>query len=217
MPKQPERVVLEDISEDWLEKNIVKHDGKLYTAFREVVDVLVGLVGFLILLLLLPLLFIAIKIDSKGSILFYQERIGKNKRKFFLYKLRTMYQEGDGQMVLWREKNRDSITRVGKFLRRTHLDELPQCINLLRGEVSFVGPRAEWSKLGELFEKEIPFYQYRYLVKPGIIGWAQINMAPSRSVEEAKKKFEFDLYYIVHRSISLDVEIILKSFKLFRW
>jgi len=216
MPKLTDRIILEDISEDWISRNIKKEDSKTYIFLKEFIDIFFGLAGFFFFLFLFPILSIAIKADSKGAILFSQERIGKNKKKFILYKLRTMSVDGENK-ELWREKNINNITRIGKFLRRTHLDELPQSINLLRGEVSFVGPRAEWSTLSELFEKEIPFYQYRYLVKPGIIGWAQINFPPSRSVEEAKKKFEFDLYYIKKRSFLLDLEIILKSFQLFRW
>ena len=117
----------------------------------------------------------------------------------------------------WREKDAGSITRVGKFLRRTHLDELPQAINILKGDISFVGPRAEWVEFAKVFEKEIPFYKYRYLVKPGLIGWAQINYPPSKSLDEAREKFEYDLYYIKNQSILLDLEIIIKSPKLFLW
>jgi lipopolysaccharide/colanic/teichoic acid biosynthesis glycosyltransferase len=121
------------------------------------------------------------------------------------------------EQKLWREKDRSNITWVGKILRRSHLDELPQAINLLKGDLSFVGPRAEWVELAKIFEKEIKFYKYRYLVKPGLIGWAQINFPPSRTVDEAREKFEYDLYYIKNHSLLLDSEIIFKSLKLFVW
>ena len=210
-------IALETVSEAWIVKNIVIHDSKIYSFFKNCIDTFFGLVGFFIFLIFLPIISLLIKIDSKGNVLFFQERMGRNKKKFFLYKFRTMVTEKQGSDEVWREKNRNNITFIGKLLRRTHLDELPQAINILRGEISFVGPRAEWSKLANEFEQQIPFYTYRYLVKPGIIGWAQINFPPSQSLEEAKKKFEFDLYYIKNRSILLDLEIMVKSFKLFRW
>ncbi len=102
-------------------------------------------------------------------------------------------------------------------MRRLHIDELPQAWSMLKGDISFVGPRPEWIELATTFEREIPFYRHRYIVKPGIIGWAQINFPPSRSLDEAKEKFEYDLYYIKNRSLLLDIEIMLKAVKLFFW
>ena len=116
---------------------------------------------------------------------------------------------------IWREKDSSCITRVGKFLRATHIDELPQSWSIIKGDLSFVGPRPEWIEMAKKFEQEIPFYRQRYLVKPGIIGWAQINFPASRSVKEATEKFEYDLYYIKNQSLLLDAEIILKAVKLF--
>ena len=106
---------------------------------------------------------------------------------------------------------------IGKILRKLHLDELPQAWNIFKGELSFVGPRTEWIEFAKIFEKEIPFYKQRYLVKPGLFGWAQINFPASKSVDEAKEKFEYDLYYIKNHSLLLDLEIILKTIKLFLW
>ena len=115
---------------------------------------------------------------------------------------------------VWREKNINQITKVGKFLRQTHLDELPQAWNILKGDISIVGPRPEWIKIGEIFEKEIPFYSQRYLVKPGITGWAQLHFPASLSVKEATEKFQYDLYYIKNRSLIKDIGIILKTINL---
>ena len=126
-----------------------------------------------------------------------------------------MQENSNQDKEVWREKNGGNVTRVGKILRQLHLDELPQSINILRGDISFVGPRAEWIELAKVFEKEIPFYKQRYLVKPGLIGWAQINYKASKSVEEAQEKFEYDLYYIKNHSILLDLEIFLKAARLF--
>ena len=126
-----------------------------------------------------------------------------------------MAEDGTEYKNFWREKNKENITRAGLFLRATHLDELPQAINLLKRDLSFIGPRPEWSKLAEVFESEIPYYKTRYVVMPGIMGWAQINYPASRSILEAKEKFEYDLYYIKNQSFLLDLEIILKCFRLF--
>jgi lipopolysaccharide/colanic/teichoic acid biosynthesis glycosyltransferase len=112
---------------------------------------------------------------------------------------------------LWREKDKSEITAVGRFLRKFHLDELPQLINILKGDISFVGPRPEWVRLAEIFEKEIPFYSLRYLLRPGLTGWAQLNFPASSSVAEAKEKFKYDLYYIENHSFFFDLEIILKT------
>lgn len=212
---ESKKISLDSINEGWLEKNISKKDNKFYLLLKRIIDVIFGLIGFIFFVIFFPFIAIAIKIDSKGSIIYKQERVGKNGKVFVLYKFRTMHDSTDKKA--WREKDKNNITRVGKILRRSHLDELPQAMNLLRGDLSFVGPRAEWVELGKVFEKEIPFYKQRYLVKPGVIGWAQINFPPSKSLDEAKEKFEYDLYYIKNRCILLDLEIILKSPKLFAW
>ena len=114
----------------------------------------------------------------------------------------------------WREKDPGQITRVGKILRKYYLDEIPQFFHILKGDISFVGPRPEWIELAKIFEKEIPFYSLRYLAKPGFTGWAQLNFPPSTSIQEAKEKFQYDLYYIKNRSFFLDLEIILKTIRL---
>ena len=114
----------------------------------------------------------------------------------------------------WREKDEKQVTSIGKFLRSFYLDELPQFFNILKGDISFVGPRPEWVKLAEMFEKEIPFYSFRYIIRPGLTGWAQLNFPASTSVQEAKEKFQYDLYYIKNRSFFFDLAIILKTFRL---
>lgn len=205
------------ISEEWILKNITLKDNFSYAVSKKITDVFFAIVGLIFLVIIFLPIAVFIKVDSRGNIFFKQERIGKNGKKFFLYKFRTMYEKDERQLDLWREKDGSNITRAGRMLRRSHLDELLQVVNLILGDVSFVGPRPEWSELVQLFEKEIPFYNYRYLVKPGITGWAQINFPPSQSVRQAKEKFEYDLYYIKNRSFLFDLQIILKSFKLFYW
>ena len=209
------KIILENINEDWIENNILKEENKFYLFVKRIIDLFFGSIGIILFIIFLPFLALAIKLDSKGNIIFKQERVGKNGKIFMLYKFRTMCEVKDQKA--WREKEGCSVTRVGKILRRSHVDELPQAINILKGDVSFVGPRAEWVELAKIFEKEIKFYKYRYLVQPGLIGWAQVNFPPSKSVEEAREKFEYDLFYIKNHSILLDLEIIFKSPKLFAW
>jgi len=177
-------------------------------------DVLFSFAGLLITAILFPFIALAIKIDSPGSVFYTQERIGKDRKNLTLYKFRTMKVSGDQDKKLWREKDPGQITRVGRILRRIHLDEFPQFWSILKGDLSFVGPRPEWVELAKIFEKEIPFYSQRYLVRPGFTGWAQLNFPPSTSVEEAKEKFQYDLYYIKNRSFFLDLGIILKTIRI---
>ena len=145
---------------------------------------------------------------SRGPIIFKQERVGKNDRSFTLYKFRTMIEVHNGP--LWTCEDADRITFIGKFLRHTHLDELPQLFNVIRDDISFIGPRPERTKLAKMYE-QIPYYEIRHIIKPGIVGWAQLNYKPSASIDEAKKKFQFDLYYIKNRSFVLDLFILLKT------
>ncbi len=215
--KIEKKIRLQNINKEWLANNLAEKDNFGYLLFKILTDIFFGFFGLVFFILLLPVLAILIKFDSPGGVIFKQERVGKNGKKFLLYKFRTMHQDENKNSNLWREKDKQSITRTGRFLRRLHLDELPQALNLLKGEISFIGPRAEWSKLSEIFEAKIPFYAFRYLVRPGVIGWAQINFPPSRSLKEAQEKFEYDLYYIKNRSLLLDLEIILKAVKLFSW
>ena len=124
-----------------------------------------------------------------------------------------MYESPECKVVPGREEDKNEITRVGRFLRKTHLDELPQFYNILKRDISFVGPRPESVVLAEKFEKDIPFYKLRYLVCPGLTGWAQISYPPSMSIKEAEEKFKYDLYYIKNRSLFFDFTIILKTIR----
>ncbi|HOL90305.1 MAG TPA: exopolysaccharide biosynthesis polyprenyl glycosylphosphotransferase [Candidatus Pacearchaeota archaeon] len=210
-----QKILIEFIDNDWVLDNILKPDKKIEEFTKRCFDILFSFIGFLIFLVLLPFVALIIKIDSDGPVFFNQRRVGKNRKIFTLYKFRTMKTSKDEKEKLWREKDEKEITRVGKFLRRFHLDELPQFLNILKGDLSFVGPRPEWEKLDEIFIKEIPFYSLRYLVKPGFTGWAQLKFPPSTSVKEAKEKFKYDLYYIKNRNFFMDLGIILKTIQLF--
>ena len=179
---------------------------------KRLVDIIGGLGGMLILCLIYPWVAIAILIESKRPIIFTQARLGQGGRPFTVVKFRTMHQdaEADGQ-AQWAKRGDPRMTRVGRFLRRIHLDEFPQFWNVLRGELSLVGPRPERPVLVAELEKQIPFYRARLLVKPGITGWAQVNYGKGASIEGSAEKLEYDLYYIKHRGLIMDIWIILRT------
>jgi exopolysaccharide biosynthesis polyprenyl glycosylphosphotransferase len=196
------------INEYWFLENVNYQAKRFYGFVKRLFDIFFGLSMLILFLATWPFLAIAIKLTSHGSLLFIQERVGQNGSIFKVYKYRTMV---NGRGDTWTQNKDPRITTVGKFLRRSRLDELPQCINLLQGNMSLVGPRPEQVHIVEMLKKEIPFFDERHLVKPGLTGWAQLNIYAS-SLEETKVKLQYDLYYIKNQSIFLDLEIILKTF-----
>lgn len=208
------RVPIFLLEDDWILRSFVDHARSTsgYDTLKRIVDILVASVGFLCLLLLTPLIALLIMLDGGFPILFKQERVGISGKPFELLKFRTMRQdaEEDGKPRLAVE-NDERVTKVGKFLRMSHLDELPQFINVLKGDISMVGPRAERPEFVDQLQQEIPFYRARLFVKPGVTGWAQINYRYASNVEESAIKLEYDLYYIKHRNIWLDITIILRT------
>ena len=179
---------------------------------KRVVDILFAAILGLVGLILLPILAIIIKLDSKGPLIYKQKRVGLTGKVFKVYKLRTMRQdaEKDGQAV-WAKKGDARVTKVGKFIRKTRLDEIPQFWNILMGNMSFVGPRPERPEFVDQLKEEILFYNERHLVKPGLTGWAQINYPYGASVEDAREKLSYDLFYIKNQSLAMDISIILKT------
>jgi lipopolysaccharide/colanic/teichoic acid biosynthesis glycosyltransferase len=184
----------------------------MYELFKRLMDIAGGLLGVTIFALTFPFTAIAIVLESGFPIFYSQERLGKGGRVFRIYKYRSMFQdaEADGE-VKAATLNDPRITRVGNFLRRSRLDEMPQFLSVLTGEMSLVGPRAERPQLVASFQKKIPFYRARLLVKPGLTGWAQINYGYVVSVTETVIKIEYDLYYIKHRTIAMDFNIVLRT------
>jgi len=152
---------------------------------------------------------LAIWVDDRGPVLFRQTRIGKNREPFRLFKFRTM-RPNDGKDA-YTQVGDMRITRIGKFLRASRLDELPQMLNVLLGDMSLIGPRAEWDKLVDHYEEKIPCYHFRHLVKPGITGWAQVNYPYGANLDDTLRKLEYDLYYIRHFSFLIDAAIVLKT------
>jgi lipopolysaccharide/colanic/teichoic acid biosynthesis glycosyltransferase len=208
------RVPIRLLEADWILRSFVDENQKsgFYEAGKRLLDLLGGIIGVVFFLLVLPFISLAIFIDSGRPIFYSQMRAGRGAQPYTIFKFRTMRQdaEADGRPQ-WAREDDKRATRVGRFLRKTHLDELPQFINVLRGEMSLVGPRAERPELIELFQRHVPFYRARLLVKPGITGWAQINYGYASTIEETVVKLEYDLYYIKHRNLLLDFVILLRT------
>jgi exopolysaccharide biosynthesis polyprenyl glycosylphosphotransferase len=161
------------------------------------------------------LIAILIKLDSHGPIFYKQERVGLNGKHFLVYKFRSMRQDAEALSgPTWAETSDSRVTRVGRLLRKLRLDELPQFINILRGDMSLVGPRPERPHFVSLLKEEIPFYDLRHSIRPGITGWAQVSAGYGSSVEESQEKLEYDLFYILNRSLVLDTLIVIKTIKI---
>lgn len=170
-----------------------------------------------ILIFAIPIMIISsiiIKLESKGPIIYSQERIGQNNEEFKIYKFRSMRSDSEKDGPKWASENDNRITKFGNIMRKTRIDELPQLYNVLRGDMSFVGPRPERQFFINQLEKDIPFYNLRHTVKPGITGWAQTNYPYGASVEDSYRKLQYDLYYIKNYSILLDILIILDTVKI---
>ena len=168
------------------------------------------------LILSLPLcLFVvlAIKLDSSGPVFYRQDRVGQDGKTFTMLKFRSMRNDAEENGPKWAAINDDRITKVGRFIRKYRLDEIPQMINVLKGDMSFIGPRPERPIFVDKFAREIPYYPQRHVVKPGISGWAQIRYPYGASKEDALEKLKYDLYYIRHFSIFFDISIILETGK----
>ncbi len=208
------RVPVEHLESDWVIRSFVDQVRVrgTYELAKRLMDIVGGLVGSLIFLLIFPFVALAIVLETGFPIFYSQTRLGKGGTVFKIYKFRTMKQnaEADGEAKLATE-NDPRVTRVGNFLRKTRLDEMPQFVSVVRGEMSLVGPRAERPELVAEYQKKIPFYRARLLVKPGLTGWAQINYGYFASIKEMSVKLEYDLYYIKHRTLNLDITIVLRT------
>ena len=203
-------IPLNDLDEGWFIEHSIGED-KFYDRLKRFIELILASALFLILLPLMALAALLVIITSSGPALFTQPRTGLNWREFVILKFRTMRNNAAGPN--WTLENDPRITGLGKLLRHTHLDELPQLINVIKGEVSFVGPRPERPELSGLYDRDVPYYHIRQRVLPGITGWAQINYRPSASVEDAAVKFEYDLYYLKNRSLMLDLSILFRTIK----
>jgi exopolysaccharide biosynthesis polyprenyl glycosylphosphotransferase len=208
------RIPVKSIDEQWFLQHLQVSAQTSYRFFKRIID-LCGAV--LLLALTFPIWFaiaIAIKLEDGGPVIYTQKRVGQHGTPFSILKFRTMRTDAELYGAQWASKMDSRVTRVGDILRRTHLDELPQMINVLKGELSLVGPRPERPEFVHKLETEIPHYHARHFIKPGFTGWAQIKFRYARSVLDSQKKFEYDLYYMKNRSLILDVLILLKTVQL---
>lgn len=208
------RIPVEHIGSQWYVA--LPFDQRSFNAFnallKRTLDLIGGICFLLIFLFALPFVALAIKIDSHGSIFYEQERMGLHGQRFTVLKFRSMVRdaERDGK-AQWAVKNDARVTRVGRILRKTRLDELPQVINVLRGEMSLVGPRPERPQFIDKLQKQIPFYRTRLAAKPGLTGWAQVNYGYGSTTEDALIKLQYDLFYLKHQSVWFDLKILLRT------
>jgi len=184
---------------------------KFYLLYRKTFDLVFSLTGLLVTGLLLPVIYIGNLIGNRGPLFYRQERVGKNGVPFYIVKFRTMIENAETHGAVWASKNDMRITPFGKFLRRSRLDELPQFINILRGEMSLIGPRPERPYFVRELSQVIPFYETRHIINPGLTGWAQVNVRYGASIDDSLLKLQYDLYYIKHRSFLLDLNIMIKT------
>lgn len=188
------------------------NQNKLYRFFHRMFDLLAGLIGLLLCLVFIPFVWLGNLIGNRGRLFYTQERVGKNGLPFNILKFRTMPDNSEANGPQWTIKNDSRISLFGKFLRRTRLDEFPQFYNIIKGEMSVIGPRPERPKFVKELSEMIPFYKTRHIVKPGLTGWAQVKANYGSSHDDSLEKLQYDLYYIKHRGLFLDLNILLKTF-----
>jgi sugar transferase (PEP-CTERM system associated) len=180
---------------------------------RRLVSIFVSFTGLMICLPFIPIIMLAVRLSSPGPIFFLQTRVGLRGRPFSVIKFRTMRQDAEANGAAWATKDDPRVTSLGRFMRKTRLDEIPQLWNVLRGEMGFVGPRPERPEFVQWLNTEIPFYDLRHIIRPGITGWAQVRYRYGASLKETRRKLEYDLYYVKHMSIGLDLLIMFETIK----
>ena len=206
------------VPREYLNHNFYKHinfsknnTNRFYLFGLRMTDIIVSLLGLFAFCILLPFCFFGNIFANRGPLFYTQRRIGENGEAFKIYKLRSMVTDAESNGAVWAKKNDSRITSFGKFLRRTRLDEFPQFFNILKGDMSIIGPRPERPEFVKDLEEKIPFYAIRHIVRPGLTGWAQVNYPYASTIEEQETKLRYDLYYIKERSAFLDFKILIKT------
>jgi sugar transferase (PEP-CTERM system associated) len=208
------KIAITDLPPEWIALSEGFRRDRIILAAKRVIDVIVAFLGLLLGIPLALMTALVIKLESSGPIFYRQERVGQNEKHFTLFKFRSMTQDAEAKMgPVWATENDSRVTRVGAIIRKLRIDEIPQMINVLKGEMSFVGPRPERPFFVERLKQNIPYYDLRHSVKPGITGWAQISYRYGDSEQDAVEKLQYDLYYIKHMSPVFDLQIIFESFK----
>lgn len=210
-----DRVPLSLLEEGWFLENVSGHTKFSYDILKRIMDLVIAVPLGILSFIFYPLVALAIKLEDGGPVFVSQERVGKNGELFTMYKFRSMTGSDGGDEVL---KSARQVTRVGSVLRKTRIDELPQLLSVIKGDQSLVGPRPELPALAEVYRREIPYYDMRHIIKPGLSGWAQIyherHPHHGTDVEETKAKLSYDLFYVKNRSFTLDLKIALKTTKI---
>jgi sugar transferase (PEP-CTERM system associated) len=208
------KIEIENLNPSWLVFNEGFRRGSAFIMVRRVLSVIISLLGLILTLPLFPLIMLAISLDSKGPVFYTQTRMGKAGRLFKVVKFRTMRHDAEAANgPQWAGNHDPRVTRVGKFLRTTRLDEIPQLWCVLKGDMAFVGPRPERPEFIEMLSKEIRFYGVRHMVRPGVTGWAQIKYKYGSTIDDAREKLQYDLFYIKNASIGLDLLIMFQTVK----
>jgi sugar transferase (PEP-CTERM system associated) len=212
------RIDLDAIEPSWLVYSGGFRGNLLRRVVQRSFDMLVSVVGLVVMSPLMAIVAFLIRLDSPGPILYRQERIGKGEQTFQILKFRSMRADAEQDKTpQWAAAQDPRVTRIGATLRQTRIDELPQLLNVLRGQMSLVGPRPERPAFVSAFRRQIPFYEVRHSVRPGITGWAQINYQYAASPEDTKRKLEYDLFYVKNHSVFLDLAIMLQTFRIMLW
>jgi sugar transferase (PEP-CTERM system associated) len=208
------KIAVENLRPSWLIFSAGFRKTRALLVIKRMVDIAVAFIGLLLATPILALLAIAVKLSSPGPALYRQARVGQHGRIFHVYKLRSMRADAEaGTGAVWARRNDDRVTTIGRWMRRTRLDEIPQLWNVLAGNMSFVGPRPERPEFVRLLTERVPFYGQRHVVKPGLTGWAQVRYTYGASVEDTIEKLQYDLYYIKNLSIPFDLFIIFETVK----
>jgi len=205
------RIPYSALKHDWFIENISSRAKGVYTLGKRVIDIVLGGIAFVISLIFYPIVWVALKIQDGGPLFVYQERIGQGNRKFKVMKFRSMQGSDAG---VWVGKEDMRVTKVGKILRKTSIDELPQLWNVLKGDLSLIGPRPDIYAKGVELSEQIPYYNIRNLLKPGLSGWAQVSQElPPQSLEETKLRLAYDIYYVKNKTLFMDFVIVLKTIR----
>jgi sugar transferase (PEP-CTERM system associated) len=208
------KVPIESIRSGWLLFSPGCHASQFHLAYKRMASVIVSIIGLVLSLPLIPLVILVIKLTSPGPVFYRQRRVGRDDVVFNCYKFRTMCANAEADTgPTWATDDDPRITRIGRFLRQSRMDEIPQLWNVLRGDMSLVGPRPERPEFVETLNKEIPYYHLRHTIRPGITGWAQIRYKYGSSIEDSKEKLRYDLFYIKNMSAGLDLLVLLHTFK----
>jgi exopolysaccharide biosynthesis polyprenyl glycosylphosphotransferase len=209
-----ERVPVEHVGDNWAVVLPISGISVFnpYPILKRLADIVMALIGLLLFGLILPFIAFAIVLDSRGNIFYTQDRTGLNGRRFKIVKLRTMIPDAESKTgAVFAQKDDSRVTRVGRFMRKTRLDELPQLWNVLKGDMSMIGPRPERPEHIKRLQEKIPFYRTRHIIRPGLTGWAQVRYRYGANDEDSMIKLQYDLYYIRHQSLLLDLNIIVRT------